>query len=236
MHRGLSCDLGQDQINGPKHVVGPIGMAVGRVGLEPEIERVLLAPHTVRIVIVDTVRVDIVESRAAITGCGKVMRVVVGRAAGHIAVAIVHHLTAVGQRFDLADVPFPLRIGPQQIDQDAVELIAPLQRDQGFGKTLAGEPEPGRGDRRIEQVVANRKLAHDRHSVNRLVSHGGSDSITRIHGMAFPSERTVPRELGFGFGRWRGRRPQRRCSLRGEAVAVHQRRRYVDRTRKLIYS
>ena len=42
--------------------------------------------------------------------------------------------------------------------------------------------------------------------------------------------------FGFGFGRWRGRRPQRRCSLRGEAVAVHQRRRYVDRTLKLIYS
>ena len=121
-------------------------IAVRHVRLQAEVERILQPTHAVRIVVVDLVGIDLVERGTTPAVRGKVMHVVIRRTLRRVAVAEVDRLTAVGRRVDAADILAPVGIRSQQVDQDPVEAVSPLQRHQGLGKPFAGEPQVGRSD------------------------------------------------------------------------------------------
>ena len=88
---------------------------------QPEVERILQSTDTVRIIVVDTIRIDLGQSWCLAALIRKMMCVVVGGALGHVTVVKIDGLAAVVGRFDASHPPHPIGIGTQQIDQDAVK-------------------------------------------------------------------------------------------------------------------
>ncbi len=86
------------QVDRAKHVVRPVLIAIRHVRVQPEVERVLQSTHTVGIIVVDLVGIDVVERRATSAVRGEVMHVVIRRTTSRVTVAKVDGLAPVRRR------------------------------------------------------------------------------------------------------------------------------------------
>jgi hypothetical protein len=109
------------------------------------------------------------------------LHVIGGRAMGPIAVVKKDGLAAILGCIDPNDVPHPVGVPSREINQDAVERIAPLKIRQGATKTFAGEPQFRGLDLGMKQIMADGQLAHDRDPIHRLMPHGRGQTFFAVH-------------------------------------------------------
>ena len=123
-----------------------------------------------------------VGAHRGITVRGVVVWVVVPRAEGHFAVP-PGQLLPVRRPLDAGHPVQQVRRPPRDVDQDAVEPVAALERHQRLGERLRVEPDLVRREAGVEEVVAQRKLAHHRYAVRLLQLHGERHPFAAVHGV-----------------------------------------------------
>jgi len=98
---------------------------------------------------------------------------------------------------DALDSIPPGGVAPWDVDQDAIEAVAPAHRNQRVGEGFTAEedlvgfpPAP-----HIEEVVSQRQLAHHRDMVRCLVLHRQCHALFAVHAI-LPFQRPAVRTMG----------------------------------------
>ena len=184
--RDIGVGLPAHQVNGPEEVGRDLPQ---RPAIGPAAERrdVIHPPRVSRqgVQRIQVIRVDRGEigTRRRIAVRQRVIGVVVPGAEGHFAVP-PGQLFPVRRPLNPGNLVQQVRRASGEVDEDAVEPVAALERDHRLGERLRVKPDLVRREVRVEEVVAQGKLTHDRHTVRLLQLHGERHPFPAVHRVA----------------------------------------------------
>ena len=184
--RDIGVGLPPHQVNGPEEVGRNFPQ---RPAIRPAAERrnVIHPPRVSGegIQCIEGIRVDRGEigTRRGIAVRQCVIRVVVPGTKSHFTVA-PRQLFPIRRPLNPGHLVQQIRRATGEVDEDAVEPVAALERDHRLGERLRVEPDLVRREVGVEKVVPQRELTHDRHAVRLLQLHGDRHPFPAVHRVA----------------------------------------------------